>query len=462
LATEDRDGNFRPVALPRWQSPELQRAVIIALIDGGADIHGPAYDMSTRPIAVAVRAANVMAVDILLSHDVRLRDDRFFMVMRLPFPNTGLRQTAQYEQELMKVYRRLIQHDRTLVTQTDGAGSNLAVYAALEEAGRYSQTFIEGYMTLLLDNGVDIAAPDTHNWGETPLYSAASFGSVHVADFLTRHLPSANDINRPSRNNTTPLTAAAQCCDLRNRRLGDQRLGPNERKRAHEEAERYKAIISMLLRAGADIGRMPANTNRQRRQRELVVIEYTDVLNDLSTSAMAALNAALAPHRSLAALLTPRLAAGPQEAAFFGWRIASYLFGTEAAKETITDTLTDSNTDVARRVVAAVEHFVKCAALRAISNREVVGAMADVEGQMVRVPLQCFAVRVEPGGQHRVLGVREVVHRARLDEAAKWGLAEGAVLKGFNTHLGNDDCQFAWGQLGYIDSGGQFVSLGID
>jgi len=96
-------------------------------------------------------------------------------------------------------------------------------------------------------------------------------------------------------------------------------------------------------------------------------------------------------------------------------------------------------------VSAAVDHFVEQAATRTASNGEVVGAMADVEGEMVRVPLQCFAIN---GGQHaqRRLAVREVVHRARLDEAAAYSLT--GVVKGFNSHLSDTDCRFQWGQLG--------------
>ncbi|CEM09620.1 unnamed protein product [Vitrella brassicaformis CCMP3155] len=83
-------------------------------------------------------------------------------------------------------------------------------------------------------------------------------------------------------------------------------------------------------------------------------------------------------------------------------------------------------------------------------------------GQTVCVPpLQCFAIKRGEDGQHRRLGVREVVHRASLDEAAVYGL-EGSIIKCCNGHLGNTDCRFQWGQLGYIDQSGRFVSLGID
>ncbi|CEM11430.1 unnamed protein product [Vitrella brassicaformis CCMP3155] len=327
------------------------------------------------------------------------------------------------------------------------------------------------------------------NWtGDTPLHLAAKLGSPCATDFLCRRLPEA-DINRARRNDPclSPLGNAASALDycslphgqqLRDQREGEETvdrekrfmqigslaaLGLQERERLLSMISRLKRTARVLLRAGAEysLSRMPADTDGQRSRRELMATEYASVLNeDLPNMAMAALIVGLAAHRSFAAHFMYALPLGPHVSAAISWRIAAFCFDEEAAKESISAAFPFRHTDMARRVVAAIEHFVKYAALRASSNREVVGAMADVGGQMVRVPLQCFAVWGQPGGQHRVLGVREVVHRARLDEAAKCGV-QGAVLKGFNEHLGNDDCQFAWGQLGYIDKRRQFVSLRI-
>ena len=172
----------------------------------------------------------------------------------------------------------------------------------------------------------------------------------------------------------------------------------------------------MLLQAGADISLMPTATERDRRRRQLVQPEYAKV--KLPDDVMDAINAALAPQRSFAALLGPRLAVGPQEAPIFAWHIASYLFDMEAATQTITEAIPFRHSAMARRVSTAVEHFIRLAVYEASNNREVVGGMANVGGEMVRVPLQCFAVNAgQQGGQHRLLGVREVVHKARLDEA---------------------------------------------
>mmetsp|Transcript_21702 Transcript_21702/g.61735 ORF Transcript_21702/g.61735 Transcript_21702/m.61735 type:complete len:113 (+) Transcript_21702:100-438(+) len=37
-----------------------------------------------------------------------------------------------------------------------------------------------------------------------------------------------------------------------------------------------------------------------------------------------------------------------------------------------------------------------------------------------------------------------------------------ASVKGFNEHLGDQDCQFEWGQLGRLSRTGLFVPLGIE
>jgi len=216
------------------------------------------------------------------------------------------------------------------------------------------------------------------------------------------------------------------------------------------------------------------------------------VLNELPTAAMSAVNAALRPQRSLAAFLMkslPTLLAhlqclsgasvaipppipashgyGPLEGEAIGWKIAAMCFDWDAAATMISHTLPFRNSTVARRVTAAADHFVKSAVFEASCNKEVVGRTTNVGGETVRVPLQCFAITADSRPNevvhtHGRLGLREVVHRARLDEAAQHGV-EG-VEKGFNEHLGNDDCEFSgWEQLGYLDNERhQFVPLGID
>ncbi|CEM39875.1 unnamed protein product, partial [Vitrella brassicaformis CCMP3155] len=120
------------------------------------------------------------------------------------------------------------------------------------------------------------------------------------------------------------------------------------------------------------------------------------------------------------------LSFGPHEAEAIGWKIGAFLHEPSAAAAAIDEYLIGDST-LRRRVKAAVAHFVISAATRTPSNREVIGDMANVGGVMVRVPLRCFAVRGQQGGQHRLLGVREVVHKARLGEAASNGVTTGVV-----------------------------------
>ncbi|CEM20808.1 unnamed protein product [Vitrella brassicaformis CCMP3155] len=198
---------------------------------------------------------------------------------------------------------------------------------------------------------------------------------------------------------------------------------------------------------------------------------------------------------------------GPYEATSIAWKIGAFLHDPSAARAVIGEYRDDDLIDddlidddligdwldprIKRRVRAAVDHFVKQAATRTASNREVVGktergeggrpggvlarwwdrlrgvtgakgVTGDGQGKLtVRVPaLQCFAIHGEGQHPHRRLGVPEVVHRAILDEVAAYRIS--GVVKGFNSHLSDTDCQFQWGQLGYIDESGCFVSLGIN
>jgi len=217
------------------------------------------------------------------------------------------------------------------------------------------------------------------------------------------------------------------------------------------------------------------------------------VLNELPTAAMSAVNAALRPQRSLAAFLMkslPTLLAhlqclsgasvaipppipashgyGPLEGEAIGWKIAAMCFDWDAAVTTISGSIGLRNSALARRITAAAEHFVKSAVFEASSNREVVGGtryqqQGDKRVKVTVPPLKCFAIRAAgSGGQvvNKMTGVREVVHKARLDEVAKYQLT--GVQKGFNEHLGDQDCQFEWGQLGCLSRTGLFVSLGIE
>ncbi|CEM12045.1 unnamed protein product [Vitrella brassicaformis CCMP3155] len=444
----DDGGGGTPVAMPTWKTPSLQLAVMRSLIQGGADVNRDEGDH--RPIVVAIASCNPAAFDLLMSRPgIQLQGRRVaFLPRTLPTDQPS----EAHEATLLSFYRQPVdQRDPTLATER-GPGDGNPLHRAAASYPVWSQQFIEDYIDLLVANGADITAVSSS--GSTPLRFAAITGSHCVAASLCRRLPAA-DINRGTQNNPacTPLTLAAISLDDDTQRLRDDNTEQAERDRVTIRISNLKTTIRVLLQVGADIALMPTATEEDRRGRQLVLPEYATVLNNLPNDVMAAINAALAPQRSLAALLAPRLAVGPQEAPIFAWRIASYLFDMDAATQTITEAIGVRHSAMAHRVRASVEHFVRSAVYEASSNREVVGGMADVGGETVRVPLQCFAINAgqQGSGQHRQLGVREVVHRARLDEAAQHGVA--GLVKGFNEYLGNDDCQFQWQQLGCVERG---------
>ncbi|CEM00569.1 unnamed protein product [Vitrella brassicaformis CCMP3155] len=465
------DANFSvPVVLPQWSSRQLQRDVINTLIDDGADVNaGQGY---TRPIQVAVAAGNLTAVETLLARQANVRG---FAVMRLPQPHV----TRQGEKQLLSVYHRLIQHDSTLPEERFG-GENLVHWAAMARSA-FSQQFIDQYLDLITSHGAEMTAT---RYGRTPLHMAARCGSPYVADWLCRQL-TAEDINRgsPNQPNETPLSVAAQVLDNLMQEQQQQHghgngLGEDqgEEERRQRSIRHHKTITRTLLRAGAapSISRIPTATGEQRRRRQLVLTEYTTVLSELPDVTMSAINAALAPqrdHSMLLARLLPlaphhdgahphpspsNMAFGPHEAEAIGWKIGAFLHDPSAAVAAIDEYLI-GDSQLRRRVRSAVGHFVKSAATQTSSNREVVGRMASVGGVMVRVPLQCFVVG-DVGGQ--TMELREVIHKARKDEAAQYRVV--GVVKGFNEHLGDQDCQFEWGQLGCLSRTGLFVSLGIE
>ncbi|CEL93977.1 unnamed protein product [Vitrella brassicaformis CCMP3155] len=440
------------VALPKWSSDGLQAEILTALLDGGADINTTdAHPQCSKPLWVAIALGNRRAFDVFLlvaRHDIDLRAaDGTDMVLQLPRPRRE--PTAEYLQVLLSMYERLITRDPTLATE-ESYGENLVDAAAMLTRGQYPQPFIDSYLDLITANGADMTAVDA-GFGETPMHYAAEYGSPYVADYLCRKLP-ADQIDRRAENGgDTPLARAAYELDKRLQAQNED----------DAEMANRKMTIRTLLRAGADITGaditsitttssaflwLPAAIEGRRRQRQLVLTEYAAVLNELPTAVMAAVNAALAPHRSLAALLTPRLAVGPQEAPIFGWRIASYLFDMDAAQEAIGEAIGVRHSDMARRVCAAAEHFVKSAVYQINSNREVVGGTADVGGHVVRVPqLQCFVVGGVGG---RKMELREVVQRAILDEAAKWEMA-GEIDNGFS----KDVAAVEWGAVGWAERG---------
>ncbi|CEL94471.1 unnamed protein product [Vitrella brassicaformis CCMP3155] len=448
-----------PVLLPQWSSRQLQRDVINTLVDGGADVNAAAGG-EERPIQMAIAAGNQTAVDALLERQANVRG---FRVMEFPHVSDYAPSvTREYEAALMSVYRRLIQHDSTVAAERFG-GDSLVHLAAIAPS-IFSQQFIDQYLDLITSHGADMTATDPIGW--TPLHIAAFHGSPCVARWLCRQL-TADDVNRGRSNqaNLTPLAEAAE--ELDQQQQGEEQHGEELGEGRSRHIRNYKATIA---------------TEEERRHRQLVLAEYATVLSELSEAVMSAINSALAPqrdHSMLLARLLPlaphhdgahphaspsNMAFGPHEAEAIGWKIGAFLHEPPAAVAAIDQYLIGESV-LRSRVRAAVAHFVKSAATQTSSNREVVGGtrheqQGDKRVKVTVPPLQCFAVRGS-GGQVKLMGVREVVHRARLDEATTHGVA--GVVKGFNEHLGDQDCQFSWQQLGRIDRGiGLFVPLGIN
>mmetsp|Transcript_18054 Transcript_18054/g.51324 ORF Transcript_18054/g.51324 Transcript_18054/m.51324 type:complete len:392 (+) Transcript_18054:107-1282(+) len=276
----DSNGRWWPLALPHWSSPELEAAILNALIDGGARINGRGAYESVR---MAVCAGNQSAANVFLAAGQELQ---YGMppIMELPTPifdRFGRRVSPGYEQRLLSIYRRIIQHDPTLATDDPRAGNNLVRRAASHERhsdGRfpYSQRFIDSYLQLLVENGADMTVVsntglgDYRTGGKTPLHVAAQKTSLCVIDYLGRHLPAA-DINRgPTVNpNETPLVVAA--CNLYGLIQASQDVTEPQdaRDRAIRRMPPGEATIRILLRSGADIGRMSTATEQDRRYREL-------------------------------------------------------------------------------------------------------------------------------------------------------------------------------------------------
>ncbi|CEM23777.1 unnamed protein product [Vitrella brassicaformis CCMP3155] len=258
------------LTLPYWSSPELEAAILNALIDGGADINEPAYS-DDRPIKMAIRLGNEEALRVLLARDAALRHPHGpSLVLALPTPpiSDRIQVSPAYEERLLSIYRRLIQHDPTLATEQDPEFGNLIHVAAQHELGFYSQRAIDAYLELLVDNGADTMAANRR--GSTALHEAAYWGSPCVADYLGRHVAPA-DIDRGTTDdpNRTPLFLAAISLAGAIERSQDDDSPQDSRDQASSEIPLREATIRSLLRSGADISRIPTATEQDRRYREL-------------------------------------------------------------------------------------------------------------------------------------------------------------------------------------------------
>ncbi|CEM02133.1 unnamed protein product [Vitrella brassicaformis CCMP3155] len=293
------DNASAPVAIPKWQTPGLQLAIMRILIERGADINAGLGS----PIRVAIASCKRTAFDLLMSQlGIQLRGRQ---VLDLPETLPTDQPTEAHEAILLSFYQQLIQRDSTLATERRADGNNYLHVAAADRTLPFvcSQQFIENYIGLLVANGADIAGVD-NDLRVTPLHHAALRGSHRLAASLCRRLAAA-DVNRgpPNDPSFTPLTISARCLYGVTQTLQDNNTGQAVRDRANIRIPQWKATIRTLLRAGADIALMPMATEGQRQQRQWVLAECTTVLNELGDAVMAAINDALAPQRSLAALL---------------------------------------------------------------------------------------------------------------------------------------------------------------
>ncbi|CEM12043.1 unnamed protein product [Vitrella brassicaformis CCMP3155] len=271
----DVNGGYTPVALPLWETPGLQFAVMKALIESGADINA---GHTCWPIRVAIASCNRPAFGLLMSRPgIQLQGRQ---VMRLPSRSPTDQPTAAHEAILLSFYRQLIQRHPTLAAETDAdKGSNSVHWAAMKPSV-WSQQFIEDYIDMLVANGADITAVD--NFGLTPLHLAVISGAHCVAASLFRRLTPA-DINRgrPNDPTCTPLTDAARWLDESTQRLRDDNVGEETKDESRRQIPNLQKTIRTLLQAGADIALMPTATERHRRRRQLVLAERTALPNEL-------------------------------------------------------------------------------------------------------------------------------------------------------------------------------------
>ncbi|CEL99547.1 unnamed protein product [Vitrella brassicaformis CCMP3155] len=489
------DRGVSEVMLPLWPSREAQAAILEALIaDGRADPNRideavpltPIVQMGSTngtthrcPIVMALVSANLAAVDVLLQRRVGVRG---LAIINLGLIELGKHRKGantseakvQFLANLLEAFTRLLDYDPILATEAETTTAFL-----VDMLKFFGPRFVDGFLDQMVQHGcvLDVGF----------IQRAAMQACLNVLSYCCRKLPLSEIHNRAGTPiPVTPLEVAVQRIDME---LTSGRFLPPFPCRADPRlmmtpphgVHAYMHVARELLRAGAAIEELPTNSIGQWRQKALAKGQLMILLNsEIPKQTMDAVNAALRPHRELAALLTHLLplaphhdgghpqaspsaiSLGPQEAPAIAWKIAAFNNDTGSIQQALDGINLRADTTFGGRVHGAMAHFVKQATTVATSNREVVGGVRhDESGQAVRVPpLQCFAVGDGVGGSHRLIGLREVVHKARLDEAGQCGLG-GQVVKGFKEQLGNGDCEFEWSQLGYFDKKGRFV-LGIN
>ncbi|CEL99941.1 unnamed protein product [Vitrella brassicaformis CCMP3155] len=238
----------RRLDLPLWPSREVQRAVLEALIEAGADVNGG----DPRPLAVARWCANLTAVEVLLKRGAAVRG---LQLGHLPNPcllppSPG----PQYYSALLDVYRRLFDHDRTLATeQLEDSGATPMYIAGSAGSPSLPTDVMCSYLDLLAEHGASLTA--RNGKGFTPLDRAVLMGAPCVVEWMCERL-GAEEINRKNGKGFLPLELAGY--DL------------SKEKRPADYIDKRKQVVCVLLQHGASPDSMRTDNPMQRRAYSLV------------------------------------------------------------------------------------------------------------------------------------------------------------------------------------------------
>mmetsp|Transcript_19301 Transcript_19301/g.55360 ORF Transcript_19301/g.55360 Transcript_19301/m.55360 type:complete len:359 (-) Transcript_19301:297-1373(-) len=234
-----------------WPSREVQRAVLEALIEVGADVNGGRtrrMDVIGLPLRVAGWCANLTAVEVLLKRGAAVRG---LGLGDLP-PSSVLPSSPspQYYSSLLDVYRRLFQHDPTLATEQLEKSGATPMHVAGGEALSLPSEFMHSYLDLLAQHGASLTA--RHAEGYTPLDFAVRLAAPSVVEWLCGRL-GAEEINKRNGQGFLPLELA-----------GVQRSERSGTKPSADKMDRLKQVVRVLLQHGASPDRMSTDPHLQQ------------------------------------------------------------------------------------------------------------------------------------------------------------------------------------------------------
>ncbi|CEM18340.1 unnamed protein product [Vitrella brassicaformis CCMP3155] len=246
------------LTLPLWPSRELQQAVLEALIDAGADANRRPGE-GFRPLPAARSRANATAVDALLRAGAVTQGMYLAFLPNQPYlPSPPC---PQYEADLLKAYRRLLQHDPTLASEEfrDGEHTLTPIHTSGMAEGLMSAEFLRSFLTLLAEHGVSITARNGDSY--TPLGSAVLAGAPCVVEWLCQRL-GREETNKRQHTDAEGISLLEYAGHFLSCHLRD--------KAAQETVDRARQVIRTLLRHGADIQLMGTTTPHRRFVRKLV------------------------------------------------------------------------------------------------------------------------------------------------------------------------------------------------